>query len=89
METIIKLKPEELNSTVFDYLKQLVSKKDIKQITINLNDNVPAKSLRKERKANVQKRIQGALKEMKKGNENFISFNAEEFDLYSQSLLSK
>ena len=78
METIIKLKPEELNSTVFDYLKQLVSKKDIKQITINLNDNVPAKSLRKESKASVQKRIQGALKEMKKGNENFISFNAEE-----------
>ena len=78
METIIKLKPEELNSTVFDYLKQLVSKKDIKQITINLNDNVPAKSLRKESKANVQKRIQGAVKEMKKGNENFISFNAEE-----------
>ena len=89
METIIKLKPEELNSTVFDYLKQLVSKKDIKQITINLNDNVPAKNLRKESKAGVQKRIQGALKEMKKGNENFISFNAEEFDLYSQSLLSK
>lgn len=89
METIIKLKPEELNSTVFDYLKQLISKKDIKQITINLNDNVPAKSLRNESKAAVQKRIQGALKEIKKGNDNFISFNADEFDVYSQSLLSK
>ena len=89
METIIKLKPEELNSTVFDYLKQLISKKDIKQITINLNDNVPAKSLRKESKSAVQRRIQSALSEIKKGNENLISFNAEEFDIYSESLLRK
>ncbi len=89
METIIKLNPDELNQTIFEYLKNIVAKNGIKQITINLNDNEPVKQLRKENKEAVRTRIKNTLEEIKHNKTNFITFTADEFDVYSQSVLKK
>ena len=89
METVIKLKPSELNENIFLYLKNIISNTYIKEITINLNDNLPVKQLRKESSKNVQQRIENAVKEFNTGSQNFVSFTPQEFENYSRSLLKK
>ena len=78
-----------MNQTIFEYLKNIVAKNGIKQITINLNDNEPVKQLRKENKEAVRTRIKNTLEEIKNKKTNFITFTADEFDVYSQSVLKK
>jgi len=90
METTIRLKPAELNSHMLDMVKLLVEKKGIKEINISMTDNKPLKRLRKETPAEVQNKIASALQDLQTGNTtHFISFSAEEFERFSQSLLKK
>jgi hypothetical protein len=87
METIIKLKPSELNNSFLDMVKMLVAKKGIKEISISMNDNKPAKRLRKEPPIEVQQKIENALSDINSGNtSHFVSFTAEEFEQFSHSL---
>lgn len=86
METTIRLKPKELNDTFIGLIKNLIQTKGITDITINLSNSKPAKSLRKENPKQVRARIEKSIKDIKEGNENFISFSAEEFDRFSKSL---
>lgn len=90
METTIRLKPSELTGTFLDMLKMLAEKKGYKEISISMTDNVPAKRLRKETSEEVRDKIAAAIKDVKSGDTSqFISFSAEEFDQFSQSLLKK
>jgi hypothetical protein len=90
METTIRLKPAELNSHMLDMVKLLAEKKGIREINISMTDNKPLKRLRKETPAEVQNKITSALQDIHTGSTaNFISFSAEEFEQFSQSLLKK
>jgi ketol-acid reductoisomerase len=89
METTIRLKPNELNDTMVTMIKSLVKAKGITDITINLSNNKPLRSLRKENSKAVHQKIEKALKEIESGNADFISFSAEEFEKFSRSLTKK
>ncbi len=87
METTIRLKPAELNSQMLDMVKLLVERTGYKEISISMTDNKPVKRLRKETPAEVKNKIAAALEDIHTGN--FISFSADEFEQFSQSLLKK
>jgi len=90
METTIRLKPTELNSHMLDMVKLLVEKKGFKEISISMTDNKPLKRLRKETPVEVQNKIASALRDISTNNTaHFISFSADEFEQFSQSLLKK
>ena len=90
METTIRLKPAELNSQMLDMVKLLVERTGYKEISISMTDNKPVKRLRKETPAEVKNKIAAALEDIHTGNTgNFISFSADEFEQFSQSLLKK
>jgi hypothetical protein len=90
METTIRLKPAELNSQMLDMVKLLVERTGFKEISISLSDNKPAKRLRRETPAEVQDKITAALADINNGNtSHFVSFSADEFEQFSQSLLKK
>ena len=90
METTIRLKPSELNSSLIDMVKVLVDSKGFNEIRISMSDNKPLKRLRKETPAEVKSGIDAAIKDIDSGNtENFISSTADEFEQFSQSLLKK
>jgi hypothetical protein len=90
METTIRLKPSELNSHILDMVKLLAEKKGFKEVSISMTDNKPSKRLRKETPAQVQSKIAAALQDIQTGNTgHFISFSADEFEQFSQSLIKK
>jgi hypothetical protein len=90
METTIRLKPSELNSHMLDMVRSLVEREGYKEISISMTDHAPLKRLRKETPLEVQNKIASALQDINTGNtSNFISFSADEFEQFSQSLLKK
>ena len=90
METVIRLKPSELNMGMLEFVKMLVEKKGYNEISISLTDNKPAKRLRKETPEQVQQKIEQALLDINSGTiSNSISFSADEFEHFSQSLVRK
>ena len=90
METTIRLKPAELNSHMLDMVKLLVEKTGFKEISISMTDDKPLKRLRKETPAEVQNKITSAIEDINAGNTaHFISFSADEFEQFSQSLVKK
>ncbi len=90
METVIRLKPSELNIGMLEFVKMLVEKKGYNEISISMTDNKPAKRLRKESPEQVRQKIEQALLDINTGNiSNAITFSAEEFDQFSQSLIRK
>ncbi len=86
METTITLQPNDLNAELLAMIRSLVSAKKITEITINLSDKKQAKILRKETPKQVKQRIEKAFSEIKKGNENLVSFTEDEFDKFSKTL---
>jgi hypothetical protein len=85
MQTEIVLKPSEFDKGLIDMVKRIIKERNIAEITISLNDKKPSKYLRKETQAQINARIEKAIKDIESGDANLVSFTGEEFEAFSKS----
>ncbi|TAL62061.1 MAG: hypothetical protein EPN85_03430 [Bacteroidetes bacterium] len=87
MQTVLRIKPSELNSHFLQALKSLF--KDAAGLEIIVNTATTADTIfSSESRSAYWKRINKAIKDVEDGK-NVISFTAEEFEKYSDKLASK
>jgi hypothetical protein len=85
MEHSIRLKTEELNSTLIDGLKKYFKVTNTKEVVINFS--TPGKKfLRHETQKETNARIEKAITDGKTGKSKWISFSGEEFEELSKAL---
>ncbi|HYV92074.1 MAG TPA: hypothetical protein VE978_09840 [Chitinophagales bacterium] len=85
METLINLKPSELNNNIIETLKRMAQENGVTNITILLNNGVKR---RKEKKKDYKTKLDAAIHNIERG-QNLVSFSWEEFETLSNSLLKK
>jgi len=85
METLINLKPSELNISMIDILKKMAEAGEVTDITILLNRREKRKKYTK-KKYKVE--LNAAIAHIENG-ENLVSFSWDEFEALSNSLLRK
>lgn len=86
METVIKIRPSELNANLINILKKLYGKNEDVEITIRMTSHAPTNLLREEDKADYFKRLEKSVEDVEKGN--VVFYTAEEFDALSKRLLN-
>ena len=86
METNITIRPDEFDESFLKIVRNLIKTKKVTNITINLSDRKPVRSLRKESPSEVKARIELAVTEIESGKANLISFSAQEFESFAKSL---
>lgn len=85
MDTLIRIKPSELNKSFLSYLKKIVEKSNSSELTITLKtSDVLCKETGEEKKS----RLLTAKNNLDKG-ENTVTFSTEEFDVLAKKLLKK
>jgi len=88
METIIKIKPKELNTRLIDKIKKFAGKDEASEILISIKRSISKKSLlKKETPPQTKARIDRAIENAEKGK-NLVRFSGEEFETLF-GLLSK
>lgn len=85
METVIKIRPSELNANLIAVLKKLYGKNDDVEITISVTSRGDSLVLREESEADYFKRLKQSVEDVEKGN--VVSFTGEEFEALSKKLL--
>ena len=85
METIIKVRPSELNAGFLEKLQQFLKGHDNYEITIQVAEKPSASFLRSETQGQYKARIDKAIDNIEKG-ESVVSFSFDEFIKLSKSL---
>ena len=84
METIIKIDPAELNESLLDKIRNLLTGRDNPLITITIQDKPSKSHLRSETREEYFARLDQSLVNIEKGNT--ISFTPEAFDDFSRQI---
>ena len=87
METVIKLKPAELNSDLLNLLKKIIGKDNDINITINLTPATNSNKLRTETEKEYFLKLDESIKQV---NEvKVVSFTGKEFKQFAEELILK
>jgi hypothetical protein len=87
METVIKINLSELNASLLDKIRNLISGNDDAEITISVQDTPSKKYLRNETREEYFARLNKSIEQLKKGN--VISFTPEALEEYSRNTLNE
>lgn len=87
METIIKIIPSELNESLLDKIRNLISGHENAEITISAQDTPPKKCLRNETRDEYFARLYKSLEQLEK--RNVISFTPEALKELSRNTLNE
>ena len=88
METVIKVKSEELNQSLIDKLTLFLTDETDVEITINLKEKSSSMYLYKESPEEYLARLEKSMDDVE-NNRNLVSFTVDEFEKFSASLLNK
>ena len=88
METVLKLKPAELNTGLITALKLLFGKSNAIEITISMKSKEKNNARNDELGEGYKKRLNKAIENIEH-NRNLVSFTGEEFEMLTGKLLSK
>lgn len=87
METIIKINPSELNESLLDKIRNLISGKENAEIIISVQDTPPKKYLRNETRDEYFARLNKSIEQLEKGN--VISFSKDAWKEFSDNTLNE
>ena len=88
METIIRLKGDELTATLINTIKKFLASDNNSEIVISISKPADKNFLKKETSAQAKARIDRAIEDVE-NKKNLVSFTAKEFETLASALSAK